>query len=157
MPKDSMGPAAHGLTDAETRRRAPLRGPRPAAKKVYMTSMLIPGKGFAAQKKMTTASLARGVIAWAFYATRPLSIEKVQVAMAVEAGDDGLLNAEAFPDEAVLLSICCPLMATGPYMSNETRSDGDEALRLMQKPAYNIGPKVGSNISIAALYGLPTP
>ena len=51
------------------------------------------------------AALARKVICWVFYASRPLTMPELQHALAVETGDS-YLDTDNIPEEGLLLSVC---------------------------------------------------
>ena len=51
------------------------------------------------------ATLARKVLYWVFYASRPLTILEIQHALAVETGDTNL-DEDNIPEEGLLLSVC---------------------------------------------------
>ncbi len=51
------------------------------------------------------ATLARKVLSWVFYASRPLTILEIQHALAVETGDT-ILDEDNLPEEGLLLSVC---------------------------------------------------
>ena len=51
------------------------------------------------------AALARKVICWVFYASRPLTMPELQHALAVETGDSDL-DTDNIPEEGLLLSVC---------------------------------------------------
>jgi ankyrin repeat protein len=55
------------------------------------------------------AKLAKRVLAWIFYAFRPLTIIEVQHALAVEPGNVSF-DGDALPDEDVLVSVCAGLV-----------------------------------------------
>ena len=51
------------------------------------------------------AALARKVLYWIFYASRPLTILEIKHALAVETGDSSL-DEDNIPEEGLLLSVC---------------------------------------------------
>ena len=51
------------------------------------------------------ATLARKVLSWVFYASRPLTMLEIQHALAVETGDENL-DEDNMPEEGLLLSVC---------------------------------------------------
>ena len=54
--------------------------------------------------------LAKEVLSWISYAMRPLSVTELQNALAVQPGDSDL-QADALPDEEILLSVCAGLIS----------------------------------------------
>ena len=53
--------------------------------------------------------LASEVLAWITFALRPLLMEELQCALAVQPGDSWL-DIDALPDEEILLSVCAGLV-----------------------------------------------
>lgn len=56
------------------------------------------------------ANMAKKILYWIFYASRPLTMSEIQHAMAVEIGDVDF-DEDGIPDEELILSICTGLVA----------------------------------------------
>lgn len=59
----------------------------------------------------TSTECANKVLSWVLFAQRPMTIEELRCALAVEP-DDSFLDEEALPDRDSLLSVCCGLIIT---------------------------------------------
>ncbi|KAI9777066.1 MAG: hypothetical protein M1839_009117 [Geoglossum umbratile] len=56
------------------------------------------------------AHLAKQVLSWVCYTFRPLTVQEIQQALAVEPGE-AELDKEAVPDEDILISVCAGIVA----------------------------------------------
>lgn len=55
------------------------------------------------------AALAIDVLSWVYYAKRPLTLQELQHALAIEPGDT-FLDEDGMPDKDLLTSVCCGLL-----------------------------------------------
>ena len=62
------------------------------------------------------ANLAIKVLCWIFYAPRPLTVQEIQCALAIEP-EDTFLDEDGMPDQDLLISVCAGMVAIN-YESN---------------------------------------
>ncbi len=55
------------------------------------------------------AQLAQRVLSWMFYALRPLSLEELRYALAIEPGTRAM-DLESLPDEDLVVALCAGLV-----------------------------------------------
>lgn len=59
------------------------------------------------------ADLAIRVLGWIFYAVRPLTVQELQYALAIEVGDRDL-DGDGIPDSETLVSVCAGMVTINP-------------------------------------------
>jgi hypothetical protein len=93
---------------------------------------------------------AEQILSWISYAVRPLTVEEIQCALAIEP-DDTDLDEEALPDEDLLTTVCAGLV-TIDRESNAVRLVHYTAQEYLERTRLNLFPAARMEIAKHVLH-----